>query len=113
MYMFSNGKVVVSTPVVTGNWGPLATTKGQHKVISKKSPARLRGSYNGSSWDTTVNYWLGFTSDGQGIHDATWRGGFGGNIYQGNGSHGCVNTPIGAMRTIYSKAYMGMPVIVY
>ncbi len=113
MYMFSNGKVVVSTPVVTGNWGALSTTKGYHRVISRKSPARLRGSYNGSSWDTTVNYWLGFTGDGQGIHDATWRGAFGGTIYQGNGSHGCVNTPLGAMRTIYSKAYIGMPVIVY
>lgn len=113
MFMYVNNKLYVSTPVVTGNIGDRSTSKGLHHVISKKSPARLHGSYGGSSWDTTVNYWLGFTSDGQGIHDATWRSAFGGSIYKGNGSHGCVNTPLGAVAKIYSKAYVGMPVIVY
>jgi lipoprotein-anchoring transpeptidase ErfK/SrfK len=113
MFMYVNNKLYVSTPVVTGNIGDRATTKGVHHVISKKSPARLHGSYGGSSWDTTVSYWLGFTSDGQGIHDASWRSAFGGNIYKGNGSHGCVNTPTAAIRKMFGKAYVGMPVIVY
>ena len=113
LFMYVNNKLYVSTPVVTGNIGDRMTSKGLHHVISKKSPARLRGSYGGSSWDTTVNYWLGFTSDGQGIHDATWRSAFGGSIYKGDGSHGCVNTPLAAVSKVYSKAYVGMPVIVY
>ncbi len=113
MTMYVNNKAYITTPVVTGNYGPQGTTHGYHNVISRKSPARLRGSYNGHSWDVNVSYWLGFTSDGQGIHDATWRGAFGGNIYKGNGSNGCVNTPISAVSKIYAKAYLGMPVIVY
>ena len=113
MRMYVNSKLYVSTPVVTGNYGALSTNRGHHRVISKKSPARLRGSYNGSSWDTPVHYWLGFTSNGQGLHDSTWRSAYGGTIYKGNGSHGCVNTPLSAMGKIYSKSYMGMPIIVY
>ena len=113
MTMYVNNKAYVTTPVVTGHYGPQGTTHGYHHVISKKTPARLRGSYNGHSWDVNVKYWLGFTSDGQGIHDATWRGSFGGNIYKTNGSNGCVNTPMSAVSKIFSKAYMGMPVIVY
>ncbi|MCH5299344.1 MAG: fibronectin type III domain-containing protein [Ruminococcus sp.] len=113
MTMYVNNKVYITTPVVTGQYGPQGTTHGYHHVISKKTPARLRGSYNGHSWDVNVKYWLGFTSDGQGIHDATWRGAFGGNIYKTNGSNGCVNTPMTAVTKIYNKSYMGMPIIVY
>lgn len=113
LYMYVKNKLYLSTPVVTGNYGALATTPGYHHVLSKQSPSRLRGSYGGSSWDVTVNYWLGFTGDGQGIHDSTWRGAYGGEIYKGDGSHGCVNTPLGKVAKIYKKAYVGMPVIVY
>ena len=62
-----------------------------------------------------VKYWLGFTYDGQGIHDSTWRPStdYGKQTYKGNGSHGCVNTPISAVGKMYSKAYIGMPIIVY
>ena len=113
LYMYVKNKLYLSTPVVTGNYGALATTPGYHHVLSKQSPSRLRGSYGGSSWDVTVNYWLGFTGDGQGIHDSTWRGAYGGDIYKGDGSHGCVNTPLDKVAKIYKKAYVGMPVIVY
>lgn len=116
MFMFVNNKLYCKTSVVTGTGvsGPLSTKRGYHQVISKKSPAQLRGSYGSSSWDVKVSFWLGFTSDGQGIHDSTWRtSGYGGEIYKNNGSHGCVNTPYAAASKIYSKAFMGMPVIVY
>ncbi len=109
LMMYVDNKLYVKTSVVTGNPGGHDTTKGHHKVISRSSPARLRG----DSWDVTVNYWLGFTSDGQGIHDSTWRSNYGGTIYRGNGSHGCVNTPIDAVKKVYAKGYVGMPVIVY
>lgn len=113
LYMYVKNKFYLSTPVVTGNYGALATTPGYHHVNSRQSPSRLRGSYGGSSWDVTVNYWLGFTYDGQGIHDSTWRGAYGGDIYKGDGSHGCVNTPLDKVAKVYSKGYVGMPVIVY
>ena len=50
---------------------------------------------------------------GIGLHDATWRKRFGGEIYKTSGSHGCVNLPYNAAKQIYEFAYSGMPVIVY
>lgn len=112
--MVIDGKQYITSPVVTGMYHVYDTTRGFHRIISKKSPATLRGSAGGSSWNVGVSFWLGFTWDGQGLHDSTWRtSGYGGNVYKGNGSHGCVNTPYNAMKKIYSKAYAGMPVIVY
>ena len=51
--------------------------------------------------------------DGQGLHDASWRTAFGGNIYQTNGSHGCVNLPPAVAATIYENIDTGTPVILY
>lgn len=111
--MYIKNKLYVKTPIVSGNVGDRHTSKGTHSVIEKTAHRQLKGSYHGQSWDVTVNYWLKFTSDAQGIHDSTWRSAYGGNIYKTNGSHGCVNTPLGAMRKIFKKARVGMPVIVY
>ena len=113
LYMYVKNKLYVKTPVVTGNVGDRHTSKGTHYVSQKRSPSRLQGSYGSQTWDVTVKYWLRFTGDGQGIHDSTWRSAYGGNIYKTNGSHGCVNTPLSAMKKIYKKAYIGMPVIVH
>ena len=51
--------------------------------------------------------------NGQGLHDATWRGAFGGNIYTYGGSHGCVNLPLDIAAQLYNLVYVGMPVIVH
>lgn len=114
MYMYVNNKLFITTPVITGYYYSSArkTKPGFHHVISKKSPATLTG----PTWSVNVSYWLGFTSDGQGIHDAVWQhNDFGKELYKlsGRGSHGCVNTPTSAVAKIFSKAYVGMPVIVY
>ena len=37
--------------------------------------------------------WMRLTNSGIGLHDATWRGRFGGAIYERDGSHGCINLP--------------------
>lgn len=114
LYMYVNNKLYLSTPVVTGNaYGGLATTPGYHHVLSKSANTQLVGSSGGSTWNTFVNYWLGFTYDGQGIHDAPWRSEYGGDIYKGNGSHGCVNTPYEKAGKVFSKAFVGMPVIIF
>ncbi len=114
MYMYVNDKLYVSTPIVTGYYNLYDTTHGFHYVINKKTNARLRGAAGDDQWDVEVNYWVAFTYDGQGLHDSTWRySGYGGNIYKNNGSHGCVNTPLDAMKKIYKKVYVGMPIIVY
>ena len=50
---------------------------------------------------------------GVGIHDAKWRASFGGTLYQGNGSHGCVNTPWDQAGIIFDNIEIGTPIVVY
>ena len=50
---------------------------------------------------------------GVGIHDLTKRTAFGGDIYLTNGSHGCVNTPLDAVATIYNNIEINTPIVVY
>jgi lipoprotein-anchoring transpeptidase ErfK/SrfK len=51
---------------------------------------------------------------GVGLHDAdSWRSSYGGSIYKTNGSHGCINLPLSAAKTIYETVSAGWPVIVY
>lgn len=49
-----------------------------------------------------------------GLHDSPWQThGYVGDIYLYYGSHGCVNTPYEAVRTMYYSYPVGTPVVVY
>ena len=65
-----------------------------------------------NEYETKVTYWMPFNG-GIGLHDANWRSSFGGNIYQTNGSHGCINLPTAAAKEIYDRVYDGIPIICY
>ena len=54
-----------------------------------------------------------FLGGGFGIHDASWRSYFGGDIYKGNGSHGCVNAPHDKAAEIYEHTDLNTPVFIY
>ena len=54
-----------------------------------------------------------FIGGGWGLHDATWRSSFGGSIYKGGGSHGCVNLPYDVAEKMYQVIEVGTPVLVY
>ena len=109
MWLYKNGKLLVETDVVTGNNdGVCNTPTGYHRVFSRATNTTLVG----PGYASFVNYWMGFCG-GCGIHDASWRSEFGGNIYNGNGSHGCVNTPYNAVEKIYYNTGYDTPVIVY
>lgn len=109
-----NGKTVVSTPVVTGNVAEgNGTPTGTFSLMYKVSPSTLEGENNdGSKYKTKVTYWMPFFA-GCGFHDAPWRGAFGGGIYRGGGSHGCVNMPPAQAARLYENVRAGMPVIVH
>ena len=66
----------------------------------------------GANYATPVKYWMAVNGH-IGIHDATWREEFGGNIYETDGSHGCINTPLEAMAELYEMVDEGTPVIIY
>ena len=109
VWMYVNGECIVDTPVVTGNVGRnMGTRKGIFSLTYKTKNAVLRG----ADYETPVKYWMPFDG-GIGLHDATWRGSFGGNIYKWNGSHGCVNMPLNAAKTVYENIDKSMPIIVW
>lgn len=113
IWMYVGGKCVVDSDCVTGNAGIHDTPEGYFFLTYKTTNAVLRGyNDNGSKYASPVSYWMPFNG-GIGLHDASWRDSFGGSIYLGNGSHGCVNLPKETAKKIYQNIDKTMPIIVY
>jgi hypothetical protein len=113
VYLIENDEIILETDCVTGTDGYTDTTKGVFQVQSKASPTVLKDKdKNGNAYEQPVEYWIAFNGS-QGMHDALWRGEFGGEIYKTWGSHGCVNLPLEAAEQIYKEVYVYYPVIVY
>lgn len=119
MWCYKDGKVVVETPVVTGCLaieGRATPKNGCWPIFWKTTEYTMTGpkDENGEpEYTAFVHYWMPFNG-GVGIHDLESRGNnFGGEIYKTNGSHGCINTPLEAAKTIYETVSVGTPVIVY
>jgi len=106
MYYYRNGELFIETDVVTGKND--ATREEVCYVYAKQKNRILRG----PGYESFVYYWMP-VSGGIGIHDATWRNKFGGDIYLRDGSHGCVNTPIDIMEQMYEVIEVGTPCILY
>lgn len=109
LYLYQNGKLVLETDFVSGNMSKgYVTPGGLYALTYKTKNAVLRG----DDYETPVNYWMPFNGN-IGMHDATWRANFGGDIYLTNGSHGCINLPLSAAKEIYEYVSTGFPVICY
>ncbi|RST59807.1 hypothetical protein D5F11_010370 [Siminovitchia terrae] len=115
IWIYKNGKLIVTTHVVTGKMATNeGTSPGVWYILYKASPYTLRGSAVGNpNYSVDVKYWAPFTNDGQGFHDADWRKNWAGNAYLKEGSAGCVNTPPDVMKTVYEHLSTYDPVIVY
>ena len=98
----------MDTPIVSGNPDieGCGTPTGCYALDAKESPAVLTG----EDYEANVTYWMPFAGN-VGIHDATWRTEFGGNMYQWDGSHGCINLPPKVAAQVYGNAYKGIPII--
>ena len=111
VWYYKDGEMKMETDTVTGLPTRERETKiGVHHILYMQRDRILRGS---GEWNTFVNYWMPFTLDGQGLHDASWRRKFGGTIYKSSGSHGCVNLPKDFAAQLYEELKTGIPVIVY
>ena len=109
IWFVKDGETIISSDVVTGNPNVGNGTKtGVYSLKYKERNATLVG----DNYRTPVMYWMPFNG-GQGLHDANWRGSFGGRIYLGNGSHGCVNLPPSVAAKLYENISVGDPVIIY
>lgn len=98
--------MVLETDVTTGKNN--ATKAGSFKIRNK-----VRNTYlTGKNYKSFVKYWMAYSGNSYGIHDASWRNKFGGNIYKTNGSHGCVNVPTNMATKLYSLIEIGTPVYI-
>ena len=109
---YKNGDLIYSSNCVTGCRANGTTTElGTYYILNKVRDVVLRGDNgDGTQYESPVRYWLGVNWDGEGFHDANWRATFGGSIWIYNGSHGCINMPMGEL---YQKASVGTPVVVH
>jgi Uncharacterized protein conserved in bacteria len=109
LWYYKNGKLLVQSAVVTGNPNNgNATVLGVYMLNYKQ----LNTTLEGPGYEAKVTYWMPFFGN-QGVHDATWRYSFGGNIYQTRGSHGCVNAPKYVAKIIFENIEAGTPIIIY
>lgn len=109
LFYYKDGNLIVESDFVSGNlakgWG---TPAGTYPLTYKERNATLKG----ENYRTPVDYWMPFNG-GIGMHDAKWRGTFGGTIYKNGGSHGCVNLPHSVAKKIFENISSGTPVICY
>lgn len=109
LYLYQNGTLVLETDFVSGDMSKnYNTPEGVFGVTYKTTNAILRG----GDYAEHVSYWMPYHGN-YGMHDATWRTEFGGDIYQTNGSHGCINLPLEKAGEIYQYVSEGFPVICY
>jgi len=110
MTYFEDGVMKLQSPCVTGNPNLRRDTpKGTYSIKVHCTNKTLVG----PTWRVKVNYWMRFTDDACGLHDASWRSSFGGDIYLTNGSHGCVNLPSDVAKSLYDLVDVGTTVYVH
>ncbi len=116
VYYYENGQLILDSPCVSGTKYDSSrhTVLGLYSIYYKQRNRTLQGPLvNGvPSYTSFVNFWMPFYK-GYGLHDASWRGSFGGTIYYSSGSHGCINLPYNAAATLYDHTEVGTPVIVF
>ncbi len=110
LWAYYEGELIVTTPVITGNVSTgYATPSGSVWAIDAK-----KEDWNFTHYDSHADYWMPF-NDECGLHDASWQAAsnYTQDFYLTGGSHGCVNMPLEAAKTIYEHFKIGDPVVVY
>lgn len=109
LFLYKNGKLIIETDFVSGDISEgNGSPTGAFGITYLDEDATLRG----ATYESHVDYWMPFAGN-VGMHDATWRKTFGAAIYQRNGSHGCINLPWSAAKTIFENVEANYPVLVY
>ena len=109
LWYYKKGELVLDTDIVSGNlsrWN--GSPDGIFKIVYKQRDATLVG----EGYSSPVKYFMPFAYN-VGIHDASWRGKFGDQIYLTAGSHGCINVPPEIAEKLFEVLEIGTPVIAY
>lgn len=116
VWVYVDGNLEIETDCVTGCVNKdHGTPTGIYTLSYKKRDTVLRGEIKSNGkreYESPVSYWMPFNGN-IGLHDATWRSSFGGNIYINDGSHGCINLPLKEAEKLYGIINKDMPIIVY
>ena len=116
LYYYQDGQLVIESSFVSGKMtSDRYTPPGIFTLTYKQKDRVLRGDKlpDGSySYESHVNYWMPFNG-GIGLHDASWRGSFGGTIYKNGGSHGCINLPYSKAQAIYNIITKDVPILCF
>ena len=109
LFYYQDGTLILESDFVSGNSARgYDTPDGVYSITYKQRNATLTG----ENYETPVSYWMPFNGN-IGMHDASWRNTFGGDIYKTNGSHGCINLPVSVAQELYGYVEKGTPVICY
>lgn len=109
LYCYVDGVLKLTSDVVSGNVGRHCDTPAMISTIYFMQKNRT---LRGENYASFVYYWMAFYNH-YGLHDATWRDKFGGDIYLHSGSHGCVNLPKDVAAKLYDMVHVGTPVVLY
>lgn len=114
VWVYNSNKVVMDSPCVTGTKGSHDTPTGVFKVSEMRKDYVMHGeNADGSKYESHCQRFMRLTNRGVALHDAPWRGVFGGSIYKYSGSHGCVNLPPAFALKLFDKIDNGTMVIVH
>ena len=118
-YYNADAVLMWETEVVTGNPNlGHGTPTGVYYIHDKERntvlvSADIDPKTGKPEYESPVSYWMPFKTGNWGLHDASWRGSFGGSIYTYNGSHGCVNLPVSKAAELYDMVSVGTVVVVH
>lgn len=107
VHVVIDGQEKLVADCVTGNPSTGHSTHTGAYYIYAKLP-----NWTMVKYDAFVRFWMPFNGD-EGLHDASWRSSFGGNIYKTNGSHGCTNLSYDTAKFIYDNCPTGTLVVVH
>ena len=109
LWFYKDGTIVTEGNIVSGCVANgTITPEGTYKLKYKDKDSVLVG----ENYRSPVSFWMPFNGN-IGMHDASWRYSFGGQIYMTNGSHGCVNLPYSLANDIFYNIDEGTPIICY
>ena len=106
VYMCVDGAVIADADCVSGDLYNSPTPTGLYSVWYMVRGLYMMGTY--------YTEYAAFFNGDIALHDAdAWRSEYGGTIYQGGGSHGCINLPRWFAEIVYNNIWEGTPVYVF
>jgi len=108
LYLYNNNELYYTTPITTGK-DSTPSDIGLFKIWYKGTNEEIVPGHP----EYTVNYWMPYNYNMEGLHDAPWRDAFGTQDYKVSGSNGCINIPPEITDEIYEIVEIGTKVLVH